>query len=205
MTNRRVLLKLLLVTTLLGVGICMSLVAHVQSADGRPAPTPPPNRPISKPTPTDWIILPQSLASASQADVGAEIWRLVCQDCHGNRGQGLTADWRAQWGPADQNCWQTKCHAANHPPEGFVLPRSVPSVVGPNALDEFDTALSLHNYICTLMPWYNPGSLKDQQCWQVTAFLLRQNGISPLNMPLDRTSAAALLLHPPAAKPTLRP
>jgi hypothetical protein len=201
MTNTRVLLKLLLVTMLLGIGICMSLVAHVQSADVRPAPTSPPGRPISTPSPSEWIILPKSAASASQADVGAEIWRLVCQDCHGNRGQGLTADWLAQWAPADQNCWQTKCHATNHPPEGFVLPRSVPALVGPNTLDEFNTALALHDYICTLMPWYNPGSLQDKQCWELTVFLARQNGINLPNSPLDRASAAKLLLHPPRPKP----
>ena len=197
--------KVLLATILLGVVACTGLVTQIQSADKRPVPTAPPGRPVSTPSPSRWIILPKSLASASQADTGAEIWRLVCQDCHGNRGQGLTADWLAQWAPEDRNCWQTKCHAANHPPEGFVLPRYVPPVVGPNALDKFGTALALHDYICASMPWYDPGSLPDQQCWQVTAFLVRQNGINPPNSPLDRPSAAKLLLHPPADKATPQP
>ena len=66
----------------------------------------------------EWILIDLP-AGASQLEYGAEVYRLVCQDCHGNRGQGLTDEWRATWAPADQNCWQSKCHAANHPPEGF--------------------------------------------------------------------------------------
>lgn len=205
MPSRRVVLKCVLLVAILGAGLNSAVPARVESAQKPPAATPPPGRPITPPSPSGWIILPKLPATASQANTGAEIWRLVCQDCHGDRGQGLTAEWRAQWDPAHQNCWQTKCHAANHPPEGFVLPRSVPALVGPNALDELDTALALHDYICTLMPWYNPGSLQDQQCWELTAFLVRQNGIKLLDSPLDRASAARLPLHPPTAKPTSRP
>ena len=201
----RGVLKFVLLMAILGAGLCSAVLARVESAQGPPAATPSPGRPISPPPPSGWIILPALPATASQADIGAEIWRLVCQDCHGNRGQGLTTEWRAQWNPAHRNCWQSKCHAANHPPEGFVLPRHVPPVVGPNALDELNTVLELHDYICKSMPWHNPGSLADRQCWQLTAFLARQNGIHPSNSPLDRASAAQLLLHPPAAKPTASP
>jgi hypothetical protein len=203
--TKRVALKFALLVAIIGAGLSSAALARVESAQTPPAATPPPGRAITTPSPSGWIILPKLPATAPQADTGAEIWRLVCQDCHGNRGQGLTAEWRAQWAPADQNCWQSKCHAANHPPEGFVLPRSVPALVGPKALDQLSTALALHDYICTLMPWYNPGCLEDIQCWELTAFLVRKNGIKLPNSPLDRASAARLLLHPPAALPTPRP
>jgi len=40
--------------------------------------------PSATPTPkTSWLILPDLPSSATQADVGAEIYRLVCRDCHG--------------------------------------------------------------------------------------------------------------------------
>ena len=57
-------------------------------------------RPTLPPTPspapeTSWLILPPIPAGATQADIGAEIYALVCRDCHGDRGQGLTDEFRA--------------------------------------------------------------------------------------------------------------
>lgn len=157
------------------------------------------------PSPTSWLLLPELPASATQADVGAEIYRLVCQDCHGDQGQGLTQDWIAKWNPADQNCWQSKCHASNHPPEGFDLPRYVPPVIGPSALLRFETALDLHEFISDNMPWHNPGSLQDAEYWQLTAYMIRENKIEPMTSSLDRQRAATLLLHPDMGQATVTP
>lgn len=130
-------------------------------------------------------MLPNLPASATQADVGAAIYRLVCQDCHGDDGRGLTPEWIATWDPEDQYCWQSKCHALNHPPDGFVLPRDVPTIVGPTALTRFDTALDLYMLMRTNMPWHNPGSLQDTEYWQLTAYLIRENEIDPAVAVLD--------------------
>jgi cytochrome c5 len=141
---------------------------------------------LQVPTPTQamppkaeksWIIsnLPPD---ASQLQRGAEIYRLVCKACHGDKGQGLTDEWRSTWAPEDQNCWKSKCHASNHPPDGFSMP-AVPSVVGTIAMSRFATALDLHAFISQYMPWQDPGSLNTAEAWQVTAFILKLNDIDP--------------------------
>ena len=140
--------------------------------------------PMPNATPeTSWLILPTLPESATPADVGAEIYRLVCRDCHGDKGQGLTDEWRATWNPDHQNCWQSKCHAANHPVNGFDLPRFVPALIGPSTLARFREPAELHEYMLVNMPWYDPGSLTNQEYWQLTAFLIRENGGDPIEMP----------------------
>lgn len=152
-----------------------------------------------------WLILPEFPETATQADVGAEIYRLVCRSCHGDQGQGLTRDWIAQWPPEDQNCWQSQCHGGMIPPDGFALPRYVPPVTGEGALDEFDTAEALYNFNRQQMPWHAPGSLIDQEYMQVTAYLLRENGFPVDGVALDETTAAAFVLHADEAAATSTP
>lgn len=127
----------------------------------------------------------------TQADLGANTYYLYCMACHGDRGQGLTAEWRSAWSVGDQNCWQSKCHAANHPPEGFRLPYTVPPVIGNGILNGFGTAENLHRFISTRMPWHMPGSLKDDQYWQLTAFLARANNLLPGDANLTPANAAS--------------
>ncbi len=170
-----------------------------QSAGRTPTPEPTlePRMPAATPVKTDesWLVLSNLPEDATQIEKGAEIWRLVCQDCHGDEGQGLTPDWIAKWAPSDQNCWQTKCHATNHPPEGFVLPRYVPPLVGATALARFETASDLQAYMRDKMPWHKPGSLQDGEYWELTAFLLSKNGISPLPPELDAQQGTEIQLH----------
>ncbi|MGC9334841.1 MAG: hypothetical protein ACP5JJ_11870 [Anaerolineae bacterium] len=106
----------------------------------------------------------------------AEYW-MSCMVCHGDRGQGLTEEWRSVLDPADMNCWQSKCHAPNHPPEGFQIPRTSPLVIGPGALTGYRTAEDLFEYLRADMPWPFPGLFYDWQYWQITAYLLDANGI----------------------------
>ena len=96
---------------------------------------------------------PPTVYPPAQADQGAQVYYLVCMACHGDRGQGLTTEWRNVLGAPDNNCWQSKCHAANHPFDGFVLPKVIPAVVGPDVLAGFQTAKSLHDFIQQKMPW----------------------------------------------------
>jgi len=145
---------------------------------------------------------PPTVYPARQADEGAQVYYLVCMACHGDKGQGLTEEWRNVLDPADRNCWQSKCHAANHPPEGFVLPKYVPPAVGPGLLSEYGTALNLHDFLKARMPWQAPGRLSEEEYWQLTAFLIRQNGLDPGDMPLDPQSAKLLSLKP---EPTVTP
>jgi cytochrome c len=140
--------------------------------------------------------MPEMPETATQADYGAEIYRLVCRDCHGDHGQGLTDEWRAKWAPEDQNCWQSGCHAGNHPPEGFLLPRYVPPLLGSGSLSNYKTAFDVYNYMRVRIPWHTPGSLQDWEYIQLTAFLARERDLPLEDRPLDEESAAKLLLHP---------
>lgn len=131
-------------------------------------------------TQESWITLPESLESATQGEIGAEIYQLVCSTCHGDKGQGLTEEWIARIGHGAQGCWQSKCHISNHPPDGFVLPRDVPALAGPNARPRFETALELYTFIRNFMPYQAPGTMLTDEYWAVTAFLVELKGI-PLN------------------------
>jgi LPXTG-motif cell wall-anchored protein len=115
--------------------------------------------------------------------------------CHGDQGQGLTDEWRGVLDIADQNCWQSKCHSPNHPPGGFVFPKFVPSVVGAGVVARFETAYDLYTFLKTEMPFQAPGSLKDEEYWQLTAFLLRINQLDPGSQTLDEVRAAQIPLR----------
>jgi len=150
------------------------------------------------------LILPTLSPSQTQADMGGDVYRLVCSACHGDKGQGLTDEWRSTWAPSDQNCWQSKCHALNHPQDGFSLPRAIPPVVGPAVTARFATALDLYEFVRQKMPWQDPGNLHDDEFWAVTTYLLRANGVEMSLGNLDRERAANVVLdlasHPMPAK-----
>lgn len=114
-----------------------------------------------------------------QAKRGAAVFAFYCSTCHGDRGQGLTDEFRATWPVGDQYCWTPACHGLNPPDNGFTLPRYVPALVGSDLLEEFPSALSLFQYIKAEMPYQDPSLLTDQERWDVVAFLLRENGVRP--------------------------
>lgn len=157
----------------------------------------------------DRLAPPPTVYPPTQADEGAQVYYQVCMVCHGDIGQGLTDEWRGTLDPADQNCWQSRCHAGNHPADGFIFPRVVPPVVGPHIAARFATGLDLYKYIKANMPWQWPGTRSDEEYWQLTAHLLRWNGVDPGTKALTPERAAELWLNPqsrpdpvPAATPT---
>jgi hypothetical protein len=120
-------------------------------------------------------ILLDLAADASQAEFGWEVYRLICSACHAYDGTGLTGKWLASWDPADQNCWQSKCHARNHPPDGFYLPVA-PPVVGGAIPRNYASVQELYDYNLNKMPWHDPGMMTEDEAWAVTAHILRMNG-----------------------------
>ncbi|MFQ5611215.1 MAG: c-type cytochrome [Anaerolineae bacterium] len=158
-----------------------------------------------------WIVLiPLSLilvaAGAALADSnsdGAQLYQQWCSTCHGDRGQGLTDEWRATWPEGEQYCWQSKCHASNHPPDGFSFPKEVPAVIGPDTLTKFDTAGQLYAYTRSAMPYWAPNMLSDQEYRAIVTFLVEanysENGIPLEAAPQDLSAAP---LHP-AVRPAL--
>ena len=136
----------------------------------------------------------------SQADFGSQVYYQICLACHGDWGQGLTEEWRDTWGE-DKNCWQSKCHAPNHPPWGFEIPKYAPPLLGIGSLSRYKTAEELHANIAKTMPWWNPGSLTEDQAWQVSAYLLRARGELSNQVTLDESTAPVIQMHNPASEP----
>lgn len=129
-----------------------------------------------RPTPTiDRLAAPPTVPSPTQADEGAYLYWLNCQPCHGDRGQGLTDEWRAQYPEEDQFCWNSGCHGERPYENGFTLPRTVPAVIGEDSLRRFQTAGQMFAYIRVTMPYEYPGVLPAEEYLAIAAFLLREN------------------------------
>jgi hypothetical protein len=128
-------------------------------------------------TPTkDRLAAPPTVASPTQADVGAQLFWLWCQPCHGDQGQGLTDEWRAQYPEDHQNCWASGCHGNIPYEDGFTLPRHVPAVIGDQSLQRFQTMGELYEYVHLKMPYEFPGALSSEEALAVTAYLARAHG-----------------------------
>jgi Cytochrome c. len=133
-----------------------------------------------------------------EAERGAAVFARRCSTCHGDRGQGLTDEWRATWPPTHQNCWKANCHGPQpYPEDGFTLPRVVPALIGPGTLRRFATAADLYAYIRARMPFHAPGSLPEADYRAVTAFLLQRHGIPADGRPFDPEAARGIPLSAP--------
>ncbi len=127
--------------------------------------------------PSERLNQPTLPANPSQADRGAVDYWLNCMVCHGDRGQGLTDEFRMLYPPEEQTCWKSGCHGARPYANGFTLPTAIPPVIGSDApLHNFTDASVLFAFISTAMPWHRPGSLEPEVYWRLTAYLLRENG-----------------------------
>ncbi|NHZ71711.1 MAG: hypothetical protein GWP17_01325 [Aquificales bacterium] len=139
-------------------------------------PTPEP----AQPTPTvDRLAPPPTVENPTQLDDGAYLYWLYCIPCHGDKGQGLTDEWRAEYPEEDQYCWNSKCHGSNPPePYGFLIPTVVPPVVtGYGGLERFDTMGQVYYYTRGVMPLELPGKLKDEEYLAIMAFLANEMGL----------------------------
>ncbi len=186
----RALLWAAIVGVLVGLGALLLV-----NPFAAPRPPQPEMRATNSPSPRSNI----ALANASdQAVRGAEIYAMRCITCHGDRGQGLTLEWRLTWDEEHQNCAKPKCHGRDNP-EGFYLPNMyAPAIVGPGTLTKFKTARDLFAFIHTVMPFQEPGILPQEDYWALTAYLLRQNGITLPGAEVGEDNASTILLHPSA-------
>ena len=153
------------------------------------------------PTP-DRLAEPTVPASPSQADLGAQVYWLSCLPCHGDRGQGLTDEFRAAYPPEEQYCWERGCHGENPYESGFSFPMFIPGVVGEDALAKFADAAQLESYIRAAMPYWKPGSLTEEESWKVTAFVLRSNGLWNGTEELGPQNASQVKIQRGATTPT---
>ena len=117
--------------------------------------------------------------------------------CHGDRGQGLTEEFRnREYPPDDANCWKSGCHGERPYDNGFTLPKAIPAVIGPGALGRFATAAELYDFVRRAMPFNAPGSLGQGEYLQLTAFLLERNGVAQAGVRLDPAALPSLSLRP---------
>lgn len=146
----------------------------------------------------DRLAAPPTVENPTQADEGAQLYWLHCQPCHGDVGQGLTDEWRAQYPPEDQNCWMSGCHGRRPYEEGFTLPDSVPAVVGEGSLDRFLTMAEVFSFMRAAMPFQDPGHLSEEEYLAISAFLAREHGLWD-GRRLTPDNAATFRLKPESA------
>jgi mono/diheme cytochrome c family protein len=175
----------------------VSISAQDQPTPGRPNLAPPATR-------TNLTIMAPDFASAvptaqtnnfdpAQFDLGRRTFTQWCATCHGDHGQGLDK-WRSSWDPAHQNCAQSGCHGYRHPPDGFLMLKVAPPLIGPDTLDKFTNAFALYIYMRALMPFQAPGALSDEEYWAVTSFLADQHKADAKGLPLNADNALDVTL-----------
>ena len=136
---------------------------------------------VAAPTPQmpveDRLAEPVLPESPTQVDIGRNLYYFHCMPCHGDRGQGLTDEFREIWVEDHQNCWGRGCHTGRSEMEAFYIPRSIPAVIGTSqALGHFQTAGDLFAFLRATQPPQRPGALDDAEYWALTSFLLHENG-----------------------------
>jgi len=155
--------------------------------------------PLPQPTPTfDITRLDEPFVESetpNQLEAGSLKYWGVCMACHGDKGQGLTEEWKDAFGEEDRNCWLSGCHGADHPPQGFRIPKekAIPPVAGLGGLTRFKNAQELHDYILASMPWWDPGQLTEEEAWQVTAYILDMHTVLPDDFVLTEANASAIM------------
>lgn len=146
---------------------------------------------LTKPLdPFDFIAQP-----SEQVKRGAELYDLVCSDCHGDSGLGI-AEGRLSFLPEHQYCEQ--CHKRNNASykrdvrlserHSFNLGEP-PALRGDGVLAKFSNGALLYSYLKATMPRYDPGVLSDSDYLEITAFLLALNNYLPEHLELSFDNA----------------
>jgi cytochrome c len=159
---------------------------------------------VLTPTP-DRLAEPTLSPAKTQADYGAQVFWLYCLPCHGDRGQGLTDEFRQLYPPDHQDCWKSGCHGNRPYTNGFILPTVVPRLIGDGALNNFSNAAQLYGFISSAMPFQAPGTLTSEQYYQIVAFLLRQNGLWDGRTEVNASNASRIHISSEAAASTPAP
>jgi hypothetical protein len=167
-------------------GIFMSMVLAAIIIEASSANSQPDLSPPSTPVPSsnqspqpipDRLAIPVLQENPTQVELGSDVYYYNCMPCHGDQGQGLTDEFRQLWDEDHQNCWGRGCHGGRVDDPGFPLPRQIPAVSHlPGALMQFPTPDDLYTFLHSTHPPQRPGALEESEYWEVTAFLLEENG-----------------------------
>ena len=115
---------------------------------------------------------PSTDPPADQPTRGLVVYVNTCAGCHGENGEG----------DEDKPALIGAGALPLRPPEG----RSRQA--------QFATAKDLFEYTKESMPQLAPGSLSDEQCWEVVSYLLKANGVS-VGGDLGPSNAASIKLQ----------
>jgi quinol-cytochrome oxidoreductase complex cytochrome b subunit/mono/diheme cytochrome c family protein len=191
----RCLLLIPVVICTLGVLIFVSA-----GADAAPAP-----QTATTPTPTfdvARLAQPPTVYPPEQADNGAQTYWGICMDCHGDRGQGLIDEWRTSFEPDERDCWASGCHGPDFPENSFAIPpEGAPGIAGTGKLARFSNTFELQRFVRENMPLFPRGSLTEEEAWDVTAYVLKLNGIQPAGITLGKTNSSAIPIHHKVSTP----
>jgi len=183
----------------LALGLAFRLDPPASSSDARSS-GPPTATPTPEPDPLAIPILPEN---PGPFDVGRVTYYYNCMPCHGDKGQGLTDEWRLVWEEDHQDCWSRGCHGEKAGDQAFPIPRYVPPVMGPSSgLTRFTSEEDLSDFLWTSHPPQRPGDLDETECQALAAYL-SQNAPSSMVL-LERAPAEEGNLGPPSEVLALR-
>jgi mono/diheme cytochrome c family protein len=109
--------------------------------------------------------LPEGKGSVAE---GAKVYGAKCASCHGMKGEGIAPFPKL---------------VGRDPRDGFPFGRD-PALVKTIG-NYWPHATTLFDYVRRSMPFLQPGSLSNDEVYAVTAWLLAQNEIIPVNATLD--------------------
>jgi hypothetical protein len=152
-------------------------------------------------TPTyDPLVEPPLPDHPTEWELGRNLYWHWCMTCHGDRGQGLTDEFRAVWPEEHQNCWGRGCHAGRQGDTGFPIPTVVPSIVNDARLSQFASLQMLADYLRATHPPQSPGILKSEEYHAIAVFVFTMNG-----RPLDSVIPTPTSSPAPASSGTPTP
>jgi mono/diheme cytochrome c family protein len=167
---KRHLIRLPIILVVLLILVLHLFGSAIPAKAAGPAPTPEPD-PLAVP------VLPDNPTSI---DLGRVTYFYHCMPCHGDKGQGLTDEWRGVWVEDHQNCWSRGCHGGKPDDQGFPIPRFVPPVMPPYAsLARYGSVDDLSEFLHTSHPPQSPGVLDETDCQNLAAYLTQQASQAP--------------------------
>jgi hypothetical protein len=128
----------------------------------------------------------------TELELGQNLYWHWCMPCHGDKGQGLTDEFRGEWESDHQNCWARGCHTGRRDDFGFPIPTIVPGVVNDNHLAQFSSLQSLSDFLQATHPPQSPGVLKSEEYHSIALFVFTMNG-----RPLVVITSTAVLVSSP--------
>lgn len=132
----------------------------------------------------------------TEYELGRNLYWHWCMTCHGDRGQGLTDEFRSIWEEDHQNCWGRGCHAGHPGDVGFPIPTVVPGLVSGSQLAQFGSMHELSEFLKATHPPQSPGILKDEEYHAIALFVFAINERSLTNFIDLDTPAPSVTVTP---------